>query len=444
MIRKRLKKITAMILTLFMVFSSIVPLTVFAQTTLNVSIMGPALGDIIIDTNRVENNQLTTFDETKQTHAIKVYADYGKVFKKLVIEGNDVTPLSPTDMYSGNIAISGNTLNIEVEYDTNTDRPFSISWAYFAEEADKMFGDANAVVKNGDIKVTKVKLEDGTVLDYEKLTTFEDAGFGLEGKYEASFMSDETSGDARIPKGSEVTIQFVPKYGYQITSLSLNDTVRLTATDEVSTFTFIMPDTDLHLSAVFTKVDDVVKSSTNKVKSGTVKIGTNEINTGSTVLSVKEATLTDDQKATFNTKAGDYKVSNVFDIKLDQVIYKGTSDSYWSKPLGYSADLQTPAVITLKLDEGVDGNEVILIHEKEDGTYETIETTYDESTHTIFFSTSSFSNYAIASKTSANKELKDEIKNPQTYDGILNYIVLSMISLSGIIGIIAYRKKQNI
>ena len=93
------------------------------------------------------------------------------------------------------------------------------------------------------------------------------------------------------------------------------------------------------------------------------------------------------KKSTFKSKAGDYTVNNVLDIKLDQVFYKGSTDSsdVWTNSLGSSEDLRTPATITLKLDEGVDGDTVVLVHEKHDGTYEVIDTTYDKTNHTITF-----------------------------------------------------------
>lgn len=72
--------------------------------------------------------------------------------------------------------------------------------------------------------------------------------------------------------------------------------------------------------------------------------------------------------------------------------------------------------------------------------------TYDEATHTISFSTSSFSDYAIASKTvvteQPKEEIKEEIENPKTYDGLMTWITLSLISINGIIGTNIYRKKK--
>lgn len=35
-------------------------------------------------------------------------------------------------------------------------------------------------------------------------------------------------------------------------------------------------------------------------------------------------------------------------------------------------------------------------------------------------------------------------KNPQTYDGIMTWIVIGLVSISGIVGTIVYRKKKNI
>ena len=87
----------------------------------------------------------------------------------------------------------------------------------------------------------------------------------------------------------------------------------------------------------------------------------------------------------------------------------------------------------MKLAEGVDGNTVVIVHEKHDGTYEVIPTTYDEKTHTISFKTSSFSNYAIAS---AN------IANSNTLDNIIRYCVLFVLSSAATIFFATRRVKE--
>lgn len=72
-------------------------------------------------------------------------------------------------------------------------------------------------------------------------------------------------------------------------------------------------------------------------------------------------------------------------------------------------------------------------------TDEVIETIYDESTNTITFSTSSFSNYAIASKkteNTTNTEIDNKVDNttnPQTGDNIIMFIIIFVIALTGIL-----------
>lgn len=135
-----------------------------------------------------------------------------------------------------------------------------------------------------------------------------------------------------------------------------------------------------------------------------------------------------------------YTISSYLDINLDQVIYKGTADDVWSKQL---KELNNEATITLQLEEGVDGNEVVIVHEKHDGTYEIIPTTYDATTHTITFKTSSFSNYAIASKTSEINETTDTTSsNPKTGDNIIVYGILFIIALTGVVGTSIIIKKR--
>lgn len=46
------------------------------------------------------------------------------------------------------------------------------------------------------------------------------------------------------------------------------------------------------------------------------------------------------------------------------------------------------------------------------------------------------------SNTNSNSSITE--KNPQTYDGIMTWIVIGLVSVSGIVGTIVYKKKQNI
>ena len=160
--------------------------------------------------------------------------------------------------------------------------------------------------------------------------------------------------------------------------------------------------------------------------------------------------MSKDQIANFEKKANEYEISSYLNISLDKVLYKGTASDVWATEL---KNLNNEATITLQLEKGMDGDEVVLVHEKHDGTYEIIPTTYNSETNMITFKTSSFSNYAIASKTAVNIEnTKTEENNPDkvlnnsnpiTGDSIVKYIVLFAIALLGLITFAIFNHKAN-
>lgn len=424
MIRKLSRKIASMILVLSMVLSYAVPITtVFAASgpTVNVTSTGIISRIVISEKKDPDVDGGAARDcMTDQEDACTI--NFGNIFTKYYIS---VEPDFFTGGRIASVKINGESKDIAFPTGRNTyevsaaeifsvevegvqEQHYNIMWANDGANVEGTdYDDPEVLLQNGSAKVIKV---------YNNATDMNDISHEIE-HIDEGCLDPEGKGNVELSEGNVVIFEFTPKYGYQLTSVSANGT-NLEAQETINQYKYIMPATNIHFQATFIETSDVVKTATSKVTSGTVKIGDNEIDAGSTVLSVKDATLTDVQKATFDSKAGDYKISNIFDIKLDQVFYKGSTNSndVWSKPLGYNEDLQTPAVIALNLDEGIDGNEVVLIHEKEDGTYETIETTYDGSTHTISFSTSSFSNYAIAFSSTEIPEEEPEGETPKSPD----------------------------
>ena len=157
------------------------------------------------------------------------------------------------------------------------------------------------------------------------------------------------------------------------------------------------------------------------------------MDSGSAQLTVKDIELTSDKIKDFEEAASGYNVSNYLDIDLYQVFYKGKNDAedVWSNKI---SELDKEATITIKLEEGVDGNDIVIVHNIHDGEeFEIIPTTYDASTHTITFKTKSFSNYAIASRTVAKS-------NPKTLDNIFIYVIVLIISG---IGLLINKKIRN-
>ena len=75
-------------------------------------------------------------------------------------------------------------------------------------------------------------------------------------------------------------------------------------------------------------------------------------------MSVNDVTLSKEQISNFEEKATGYEISSYLDIKLDRILYKGTKDDVWINKLD---ELKNEATITLQLESGVNGNEVVIV-----------------------------------------------------------------------------------
>lgn len=317
---------------------------------------------------------------------------------------------------------------------SSSDVPRTIIW-----DSDKNNNSSlkdNEILKNGSIEILDIKDKSGNSI----------------GLNEVKQDTTKNNGWASILPGYKVILKLKPDYGYQLTSIKINDET-LTAKEEESTFEYTMPDTNVHLSGIFEKVDNKVTADTEKVKEGKIEISESEIDSGSVVLSVSDAALTEEQTAKFKEKTEGYEISTFLGISLDKVVYKGTKNDVWSKKLN---DLKNKATITLKLEEKINGNEIKIIHEKSDGTFEIIPADYNASENTITFKTSSFSNYAIASKTENNIELKENNKEennnnenientviPKTGDNIMKYAIIFVLVALILAGFLAYNQKKK-
>ncbi len=317
---------------------------------------------------------------------------------------------------------------------SSSDVPRTIIW-----DSDKTNNSSlkdDELLKNGSIEILDIKDKSGNSI-------------GLD---DVKQDTAKNNGWANVLPGYKVILKLKPDYGYQLTSIKINDET-LTAKEEESTFEYTMPNTNVHLSGIFEKVDDKVKPETEKIKEGKIQIDESEIDSGSVVLSVSDAALTEEQTAKFKEKAEKYEISAFLGIRLDRVLYKGSETDVWSKELN---DLKNEATITLKLEEKINGNEIKIIHEKSDGTFEIIPADYNASENTITFKTSSFSNYAIANKTAtiSNIENTENTANdgsdsgnsiiPKTGDNIIKYVIIFVLVALVLAGFLAYNQKKKL
>ena len=236
-----------------------------------------------------------------------------------------------------------------------------------------------------------------------------------------------------VTPGNKVVFEFVPEYGYQLTKVLANG-VELKPQDTINQYIFTMPNTNVHFSAEFTKIDDVVNIDSKKVSQGEIVLE-GELDGGTAKLVVEDIDLDSTKISNFEKEVGEYNIQSYLNIDLYNIYYKGKLDTndVWSNQI---KDLKEEAEIVLQLEEGVNGNEVVIVHEKDDGTFEVIPCEYNASTNTIKFKTKSFSNYAIASRT----VVKNSVKTPTTGDYITTYVALFAITAFTISALFIKRK----
>ena len=234
------------------------------------------------------------------------------------------------------------------------------------------------LLKNGTIEILEIKKPDGTSICLDGV------------------KQDISYGWASVIPGSEIILRAVPEYGYQLESITINGQ-SLTPLADASTFSYTMPDENVHISGIFTKAEDQVELKTDKVKKALIQLAENEITSGNSRLTIKDAVLTQQQIDAFKKAAGDYQIAEYFDIKLAQILYKNTASNLWINNI---ETLKKSAKISLQIEADWEpaNSELAVIHEKKDGTYEIIPASFDAATQMVMFQTDGFSNYAIAYK----------------------------------------------
>jgi len=361
--------------------------------------------------------------------------------------------------YVGTITINGQTYNIPVDYSdrqswlahygyqcvgfTFDDVPYAEEYAisYSVAEAEgheqyvgnflwttdprEEFDDQG---RPSDIYIGHSHLEVVEVLCHITDNDADDVRFSVENGEDApegcvfEYTPDDDKnpiGSLVVPEGSEVTVRLKTEYGYQVTSFGSNGSEIKPEEGKIAQYTFGIFRGNFHLGAIVEATSDEVNIDTKSIKSGTITLGGDEIDEGTAMLTVEDIKLSDEEKAQFQDEAGDYDVKTYLNIDLDQIFYDGHG-SYWKGAT--MRELDNEATIAFKLADDIDGNQIVLVHQKHDGSYEIIPTEYDAKTHTISFKTSSFSNYAIATKTVA------EVASPNTGDDLIQYVALFTVS----------------
>lgn len=281
--------------------------------------------------------------------------------------------------------------------------------------------------------------------------TYNESDFAKEFyKDYVEYESDESlgydEGSLVIPAGSKVTMRITPEYGYQVVASNMG---AIQTTDSgVCEFTFTVGSGAAYFTADVKYVGNDVKATSEKVAGGDVTLASGSLSTGTARLTVSDVELSNDKITNFKAAAGDYDISTYVDIDLDQVFYRGSADSVWSNRIHRLNDYAT---ITLKLEDGITADDIVIVHNIDDGDeFEIIEIeSYDPATNTITFKTKSFSNYAIATKTKATDTTTTPATvtttpaatttttttnntSPKTGDDMMMFVVLLAMSAVGL------------
>lgn len=240
----------------------------------------------------------------------------------------------------------------------------TVTWAY-----DDTYGE-DGRIEHGTAEIIKINGQDVSQMTFSNF---------------ANNPGDKSGGHLAVKRDDVVTIKLIPDYGYQLSGASING-VTLAPQTEVSTFTFKMPDTNVHFKGIFTQTSDEINTSATKVSSASFENGANAAPSGNLRL-----TVADSNEDTTNALA---QVANAIsaeavNLTLDQIVSKGNGNS-WETPV---TQFSQPVKMKLKVADydTAAGYEVVREH---NGNLTKLTTSVSED-GTLTFETNQFSTYFI-------------------------------------------------
>jgi hypothetical protein len=203
----------------------------------------------------------------------------------------------------------------------------------------------------------------------------------------ASNPGDEKGGHIAVEAGKKVTVRLIPDYGYQLTGVSLNGGVTLTPQAEVSTFTFTMPDTNVHFKGIFTQTQDEINTTGTKVSSASVENGANAAPSGNLRLTVQDDSNADTTNALALVENA--VSAEAVNLTLNQIVSKGDGTN-WVTPV---TQFGQPVKMNLKVADYDTAAGYAVVREH-DGNLTNLPTSVSED-GTLTFETNQFSTYFI-------------------------------------------------
>lgn len=240
----------------------------------------------------------------------------------------------------------------------------TVTWAY-----DDTYGE-DGRIEHGTAEIIKINGQDVSQMTFSNF---------------ANNPGDKSGGHLAVKRDDVVTIKLIPDYGYQLSGASING-VTLAPQTEVSTFTFKMPDTNVHFKGIFTQTSDEINTSATKVSSASFENGANAAPSGNLRL-----TVADSNEDTTNALA---QVANAVsaeavNLTLDQIVSKGDGTN-WENPV---TQFGQPVKMNLKVVDYDTAAGYAVVREH-DGNLTNLPTSVSED-GTLTFETNQFSTYFI-------------------------------------------------
>ena len=240
----------------------------------------------------------------------------------------------------------------------------TVTWAY-----DDTYGE-DGRIEHGTAEIIKINGQDVSQMTFSNF---------------ANNPGDKSGGHLAVKRYDVVTIKLIPDYGYQLSGASING-VTLAPQAEVSTFTFTMPDTNVHFKGIFTQTSDEIKKSGSKVSYASVENGANAAPSGNLRLTVEDS----DANTTNALAQVENAVSaEAVNLTLDQIVSKGDGTN-WENPV---TQFDQPVKMKLQVADydTAAGYEVVREH---NGNLTKLTTSVSEN-GTLTFETNQFSTYFI-------------------------------------------------
>lgn len=182
--------------------------------------------------------------------------------------------------------------------------------------------------------------------------------------------------------------------------------------EDISTYTFTMPQTNVHFKGAFVKAADVTDISSAAVGKIEISDGDNAAASGNLKIDVSDS-ASDTTKANEQIAATDGVKKEVvanLDISLQNIVSKGTNmqeisaDNYWVNDI---TEFEKPIRLDVAIKDFDKDSEYSVVREH-NGSYDVLDATVSDGK--ISFETNKFSTYVIVKKTA----VKAVVTNPDT------------------------------